>query len=307
MRSDATLFSPIPGENGADVEHSSRNKRRRTVLERSSTVSLPLHDPSAQELLSKQMLECKPPLPPGAILSPRPLQYQERSTALPASASSAGPSSGHVLLDVHAAPRRITSSPKQGDALCTSPFIPDAHDKALPKDSSLSGTHNSSVYHEPRLYPGSRESANACPSELSSRPAAPEGEVTRIEIAFEKFYQELLHCRDHDSLIREVAQRISTSPRWLEAYRAHKVAAGRALFCWGSGFRKIRFMDLMNVIMEEAPKFGLDVPYTHQLCYGRYHYDGSEWNPESENESSKSASRDSESGGAFTVYVTQTF
>ena len=58
-------------------------------------------------------------------------------------------------------------------------------------------------------------------------------------------------------------------------------------------------MGLINVIIEEAPKFGLDMPYTHQLHYGRYHFDGSEWNPDSESESS--TSRGYEFGGASTL------
>ena len=52
----------------------------------------------------------------------------------------------------------------------------------------------------------------------------------------------------------------------------------------------------MNFIVEEAPKCGLDVPYTHSLRYSRYHYDGSEWRPDKESEegSSESESQDSE-------------
>jgi len=46
-------------------------------------------------------------------------------------------------------------------------------------------------------------------------------------------------------------------------------------------------MDIMNLILEEAPKHGLNVPYAHELVYGRYHYDGSEWKAE---ESDKSQS-----------------
>ena len=53
-------------------------------------------------------------------------------------------------------------------------------------------------------------------------------------------------------------------------------------------------MDLMNVIVEEAPKCGLGVPYTHQLRYDRYNYDGSGWSPEKYTEDGSSESRDSE-------------
>ena len=141
----------------------------------------------------------------------------------------------------------------------------------------------------------SSEPFNARSPELSSRPAAPEGEATRIEITFEKLYNELLCSCDHGSLIQEVAERISTGSKWLTAYHAYKETLRWARFYSGAGFRKNRFVDLMNLVVEEAPECGLSVPYTHQLRYNRYHYDGSEWSPEkcSEEGSSESGSRDS--------------
>jgi hypothetical protein len=51
---------------------------------------------------------------------------------------------------------------------------------------------------------------------------------------------------------------------------------GRCRFSAGSGHRKNRFMDIMNLILEEAPKHGLKVSYAHELLYARYHYDGSQ-------------------------------
>ena len=58
----------------------------------------------------------------------------------------------------------------------------------------------------PGLTPFSPESVNVHSPELSSRPAAPEGQTTRIEIAFEMLHQGLLCSRYHESLIQEVAQ-----------------------------------------------------------------------------------------------------
>ena len=140
------------------------------------------------------------------------------------------------------------------------------------------------------------KSGHACSHEPSSRPAASEGEITRIEITFEKLYSELLCSRDHEFLIQEAAQRISTSSRWLESYLAYKETLTWTRWYARAGIRKNRFMDLMNVIVEEAPKCGLGMPYTHQLRYDRYNYDGSGWSPEkyTEDGSSASESRDSE-------------
>ena len=119
---------------------------------------------------------------------------------------------------------------------------------------------------------------------------------TRIEITFERLYSELLCSRDHESLIQEAAQRISTSSRWLGSYLAYRETLTWTRWYARAGIRKNRFMDLMNVIVEEAPKCGLGVPYAHQLRYDRYNYDGSGWSPEkyTEDGSSASESRDSE-------------
>ena len=114
----------------------------------------------------------------------------------------------------------------------------------------------------------------------SSRLAAPDGDITRIEITFDKLYQELLSSRDHDTLIQEVAGRIAASSRWSSAFEEYQKVLRWCRFSWGSGNRKNRFMDIMNLILEEAPKHGLNVPYAHDLLYGRYNYDGSEWKAE---------------------------
>jgi len=111
----------------------------------------------------------------------------------------------------------------------------------------------------------------------SSRLAAPDGDITRIEITFDKLYQELLSSRDHDTLIQEVAGRIAASSRWSSAFEEYQKVLRKCRFSWGCGNRKNRFMDIMNLILEEAPKHGLNVPYAHDLLYGRYNYDGSEW------------------------------
>ena len=178
-----------------------------------------------------------------------------------------------------------------------------AHD--APSSNLQTGIHHSVVCNRPRSLRSassdpvisSSKSAHPCSHELSSKSAAPEGELTRIEITFEKLYGELLCSRDHESLIQGVAQRISASSRWLGSYLAYKETLRWTRHYARSGFRKNRFMDLMNLIVEEAPKCGLSVSYAHQLRYDRYNYDGSGWSPEkyTEDRSSTSESRDSES------------
>jgi len=178
-----------------------------------------------------------------------------------------------------------------------------AHDVTLSRSDCPLGVHNAACNGICPAQPASSrppsfsfsEPVDTHSLEPSSRPAAPEGEATRIEITFEKLHNELLSSREHGSLIQDVAQRISTGPRWLTAYHAYKETLRWTRFSSGAGFRKNRFMDLMNLVVEEAPGCGLSVPYTHQLRYDRYHYDSSEWSPEksSEDGSSRSGSRDS--------------
>ena len=187
-----------------------------------------------------------------------------------------------------------------------------AHDVTLSRSDCPSGAHKAACNGICPAHPASSERApsfsepvNARSPEPSSRPAALEGEATRIEITFEKLHNELLSSHDHGSFIQDVAQRISTGSRWLTAYRAYKETLRWARFYSGAGFRKNRFMDLMNLVVEEAPGCGLSVPYTHQLRYNRYHYNGSEWSPEksSEDGSSGSGSRDSEASKQRALFV----
>lgn len=302
------------------------------MLERTRIGSLshPPHDLDGYKPPSEHALPCASSS--SRVTARTKAQYRKSEAAIaPPSASHctgkdstipihpSAPDSGHVISDVHAA--SLDAEGPAAPHLGTSPLsIPDkegehesfaAFDGLVESGSAqmrpvaqnipmrcppnmhvslacdgLCHTHPVSVPSSPQLVDGS-------PSEPSSKEVAPEGEATRIEIAFEKFRQELLYSPNHDPLIQEVARRISTTLGWLEVYNAYKEAAGRALFCWGAGFRKNRLMDLMNLILEEAPSCGLDIPYTHQLRYGRCHYDGSEWNPESG--SSQSASPDSKS------------
>lgn len=306
-RSDATLCSVVEsnadtacGVNAdADVESSPpRKKRRRTILEATGTESeslLPsLRDSYVQKLFSNHALAYAPAPSSSEVAqatASTTSQCARRDTEL---------SRPQARLDLcHSSNVYATLSDVQGSVTPTSD-----HNEQLP-------AHPAS----PRVSPSASISFNSYPSQLSSRPAAPEGEVTRIEIPFEKLHQELLRSSDHDSLIQEVAQRISTSSRWIELYNVYKGIARHTRFYSGAGFRKNRFMDLMNLIVEEAPRCGLDVPYTHQLRYGRYHYDGSKWSADCEDESSASESR-SRSPETFEakpsqswlpVYMIQTF
>jgi hypothetical protein len=317
VRSDATLCSVVesseedaPCGSDADVQHS--RKRRRTILEATCAESSPhsLRDPYTQELFSKHA---------HAYASPSFSSSREVvRTEVPTERSE--PASPSLALATSQCARSDTelSMPPTGPASSRTLGILAPLSSVQAPAAPLSDASQPKYHHELRsphpAPPSSPESSNAYyPLELSSRLAAPEGEVTRIEITFEKLHQELLRSCDHDSLIMEVAQRISTGSKWLGSYDAYKEAARRTRFSSGAGFRKNRFMDLMNLIVEEAPRCGLDVPYTHQLRYSRYHYDGSEWNPDSEDGSSRSESRDSgtpedeSSQSVLPVYIMQFF
>ena len=172
-----------------------------------------------------------------------------------------------------------------------------AHDVTSSKSDCPSGVHNAASNGICIAHPASSERApyisgpfNERSPELSSRLAAPEGEATRVEITFERLHNVLLCSPNHDSLIQEAAKSISTGSRWLTVYRAYKETLRWARFYSGAGLRKNRFMDLMNLIVEEAPGCGLNLPYTHQLRYNRYHYDGSVWCPEKCSEEGSSGS-----------------
>jgi hypothetical protein len=288
IRSDATLCSLVDSsENVANVDegHSSSQRKRRRLSFRGSYVQKPFSQHThiyAPPSLSCEVVQIKAPSCRSESAVPHLTTSRRARRAMTLSTPPAGSDVGPFLSDISAAPSSIQAfavplpgvphydTPVGCDGLCPTRSVPS----------------------EPAPSP---ESVDAYSPELSSRPAASDGEVTRIEITFEKLYQGLLHSHDHDPLIQEAARRISTSSLWLGAYHAYKEAARRCRFSSGAGFRKNRFMDLMNLIVEEAPRCGLDVPYTHQLRYSRYHYDGSRWSPEySEDGSSESESHDCE-------------
>jgi hypothetical protein len=288
MRSDATLSSLVgSSENVANVDegHSSSQRKRRRLFFRGSYVQKPFSQHThiyAPPSLSREVAQINAPSCRSESAVPHLTTSRRARRAMTLSTPPVGPDLGPFLSDIPPAPSSI-----QAFAVPL-PGVPH-HDPPVGCDG-LCPTR--SVPSEPAP---SSESVDASSPELSSRPAAPEGEVTRIEITFEQLYQGLLHSHSHDTLIQKAARRISTSSLWLGAYNAYKEAARRCRFSSGAGFRKNRFMDLMNLIVEEAPRCGLDVPYTHQLRYSRYHYDGSRWSPEnSEDRSSESESRDCE-------------
>lgn len=113
------------------------------------------------------------------------------------------------------------------------------------------------------------------PPPLSSAPhAAPDGETTRVEIAFEKLYEELLRSQTHADLIHTVAGNFLRTARWRQGLKAYIAAAKRTRRGRSSGERKNRMIELMNCILEEAPACGLDVPYASDIRYGRHDVEG---------------------------------
>ena len=286
-------------------------KRRRTVLDRTHSGSFSHHprDPHVYQTHSEHTHPCAPSSSrvtvftkarcrdDESVISPPTAPHRTRNPSFPdsiripsgvpaASLGAEGPSPCDALSPGYNNTEDVPPSipGKVGGRGALSAF------GGAPESAQTRGVAQNTVENSPTSHTASVPYY----SELSSRAVALEGEVTRIEITFEKFHQEILYSRDRDTLVQTVAQRVLASSRWHEMYNAYKEAAGRALFGRGAGFRKNRFMDLMNLILEEAPRCGLDVPYTHQLHYGRYNYDGSEWSPEEDSGSGSSASCDSE-------------
>lgn len=127
----------------------------------------------------------------------------------------------------------------------------------------------------PRSRPAPPPPTPTPPPPLSSIPhAAPDGETTRVEIAFEKLYEELLRSQTHADLIYQVAGNLLRTPRWRQALKAYIAAAKRTRRSRSSGERKNRMIELMNCILEEAPACGLNVPYANDIRYGRHDVEG---------------------------------
>lgn len=74
--------------------------------------------------------------------------------------------------------------------------------------------------------------------------------------------------------MRLASLEVPRSEEWKAAWAAYAGIADD----WEQGRhasdRKNRFTDLINCILAEAPKCGLQVPYMHHIEYGRYDYDG---------------------------------
>jgi len=294
---------PDPDPDVGDESQVVRRKRRRTVVEETPLQPIPF---SLQDTYAKKMFSEHSYIYPPSPSTNTHLQERERISA--GLLSSPPQPNAHEGLPEQTRrgqfsdPQDVTVSDSEGEeereceSLVTPKEIPAcAPVPARASGLTLSPSEASATLDAQRSAPQSEHSESSASSEFdsfpvesdlsdaadlssdSSRLAAPDGDITRIEITFDKLYQELLSSRDHDSLIQEVAGRIAASSRWSSAFEEYQKVLRWCRFSGGSGNCKNRFMDIMNLILEEAPKHGLNVPYAHDLLYGRYNYDGSEW------------------------------
>jgi hypothetical protein len=260
-------------------------KRRRTVVEETPPRSIPhcLQDPDGNLLVSRPSHSSHSGHSPIACEG-LPKQTPQRQSSDPHDVTASG-SEGEEERECES-----LLTPK-GIPACA-PFLAPASPLTLsPSEASgtLDGQRSASQSEHSESSASSEFDSFLVESDVSdaadlssdsSRLAAPDGDITRIEITFDKLYQELLSSRDNDTLIQEVAGRIAASSKWSSALEEYQKILGWCRYSGGSGNRKNRFMDIMNLILEEAPKQGLNVPCAHDLLYGRYNYDGSEWKAE---------------------------
>lgn len=160
----------------------------------------------------------------------------------------------------------------------TSPHPRNSQNSVAPESPSLKpqlAIHDDDSASNERSYIEEGDWSESPSPPLSSRSAPLNGESTRVEITYSKFYEELVKSVDFHSQIDEVARTMAATSEWMALLAAYAATADARRLTAHSGDRKNRFIDIMNFIVDEAPTCGLVAPYRHQIRYGRFHYDGS--------------------------------
>ena len=117
------------------------------------------------------------------------------------------------------------------------------------------------------------------PSSLSSFPSlpskvAPNGEATRVEIPFERFYNQVFHHEGHAQVINDVAEKIMRTRPWAEALRTYGKSLRVERRFSHSGDRKNHFLELLNYILRSAPTCGFNIEFENDIEYQRHTFDG---------------------------------
>lgn len=101
-----------------------------------------------------------------------------------------------------------------------------------------------------------------------------ETDATRVEIPFDVLYEGLLRQPDCEEQVKLASIGISKSKEWKAARNAYTDIAESREWARHAGDRRNRFADMINCILDEAPKHGLKISYAHEIRYGRYDYQG---------------------------------
>jgi hypothetical protein len=114
------------------------------------------------------------------------------------------------------------------------------------------------------------------PSLFPSLPdkVAPNGEATRVEVPFDRFYNQVFRHKEHAPLINDVAEKIMTTRRWAQALRTYGKTLRVKRRSVHSGDRKNYFLELLNHIVRLAPTCGFNVEFENDIEYQRHTFDG---------------------------------
>lgn len=148
-------------------------------------------------------------------------------------------------------------------------LVPQNAPQAIPKDPlPEDDSDSSSDSYVPIPLPRSTSSFDP------DAPVAPNGESTRVQIPFQRLFDELVEPCGHSGALNKTAALVVQTTAWTHALEAYVKVAETRRPGWHSGLRKNRIIDLLNCVVQEAKKLGTDFPFLRELDFGRYEVDG---------------------------------
>lgn len=124
----------------------------------------------------------------------------------------------------------------------------------------------------PASTPPRVDATNASPT--NTPPPVSNGKATRVEIDFDTFSREVFHSHGQQTLVDKAAGAVMNLAQWTVALENYAQAARSSPLRRKSGQRKNRIVDLLNLIMEEAPRCVAGLRYKHELRYSRHDFEG---------------------------------
>ncbi|KAF8313873.1 hypothetical protein DL93DRAFT_2080808 [Clavulina sp. PMI_390] len=167
----------------------------------------------------------------------------------------------------HATTGELSKSPStRKRPKLSSPASSDS--RAPPPNAAVPITRSPVVEVNPAVPAETPQSPPSVPLSLPERTLAPNGEATRVEVAYSKFYSEVLASPEHRDAIEAMARMIIKTHAWDKAYARYHVEARDM---WPSnGRRKNRMAELLNTIQAEAHRCGLPAPVRHEISFARH-------------------------------------